>query len=104
MINVYSQSQQTYYLVYFAHMCVPLSPFRNLQAAVGAFYDFYSNQSSSVLPLLTLLSDVTVGNGEPVAPNTRFSKTWRVKNSGELVWEMGGGWVCKHLGGVWVCV
>lgn len=61
----------------------------NLQAAVGAFYDFYSNQSSSVLPLLTLLSDVTVGNGEPVAPNTRFSKTWRVKNSGMESWPEG---------------
>ncbi|KAK7486412.1 hypothetical protein BaRGS_00022336 [Batillaria attramentaria] len=51
----------------------------NLQAAICSYYDF--EQPSVTLPSMSLVSDVTVGEGEAVAPNTRFVKTWRVKNS-----------------------
>lgn len=42
---------------------------RNLQAAVGCFFDFSSGQK---LPSMRILSDVTVGEGEGVTPNTPY--------------------------------
>ena len=32
---------------------------------------------------MTLIRDVTVGDGEAVTPNTRFIKTWKIQNSGK---------------------
>ena len=32
---------------------------------------------------MKFLCDVTIGEGESVAPNTKFVKTWRIKNSGK---------------------
>lgn len=58
----------------------------NLQAAVGAYYDFYNTTS---LPRMTLVRDVTIGNGEAISPNTEFIKTWRIKNSGLEAWPSG---------------
>lgn len=59
----------------------------NLQAAICSYYDF--DQPSLKLPELAFISDVTVGEGEAVPPNTTFTKTWRVGNSGEEPWPPG---------------
>lgn len=53
---------------------------RNLQAAICSYYDF--DQPSVKLPELAFITDVTIGDGEAVPPNTTFTKTWRVANSG----------------------
>ena len=37
------------------------------------------------IPQMRFLADVTVGEGEAIPPNTRFVKTWRVENSGNLI-------------------
>lgn len=36
------------------------------------------------LPNMTFIQDVTIGEGESVPPDTNFTKTWRVQNSGKL--------------------
>ncbi|BFZ04843.1 hypothetical protein BsWGS_07882 [Bradybaena similaris] len=59
----------------------------NLQNAVCSYYDF--EQPSSPLPSMTVLADMTVGNGEAVAANTHFVKSWRIKNSGLDRWPPG---------------
>ena len=55
---------------------------RNLQAAICSYYDL--DQPSVKVPQLTFISDITVGDGEAVPPNTRFAKTWRISNSGNI--------------------
>lgn len=52
------------------------------EAAVGAYYDFNSSQSVERLPSMEFVQDITIGEGEAVPPNTRFLKTWRLKNNG----------------------
>jgi hypothetical protein len=57
-----------------------------LQQAICSYFDFDSprelaNQQSHP-PAMTLIRDVTVGDGEEVTPNTRFVKTWKIQNSG----------------------
>ena len=42
---------------------------RNLQAAICAYFDL---QSSTRLPQMTFVKDVTIGEGESVPPNTRY--------------------------------
>ncbi|KAL4225485.1 hypothetical protein ACF0H5_016175 [Mactra antiquata] len=59
----------------------------NLQAAICSYYDF--DQPSVKLPELSFISDVTIGEGEAVPPNTTFTKTWRVANSGDDDWPIG---------------
>lgn len=34
---------------------------------------------------MKFLCDITIGEGESVAPDTKFVKTWRIKNSGKLI-------------------
>lgn len=34
------------------------------------------------MPSMTLIKDVTVGEGEEVPPNTRFVKSWKIQNPG----------------------
>lgn len=55
----------------------------NLQAAVCSYFDF---EAPNHLPSMVLVKDATIGDGESVPPNTRFVKTWRVRNSGEERW------------------
>lgn len=43
--------------------------FRNLQAAIGCYFDFNAGQIK--LPLMQVMGDVTVGEGESVTPNTK---------------------------------
>ena len=54
---------------------------RNLQAAIGAYYDFESPNISA--PCMSFVRDVTIGEGESVPPDTPFTKTWRVQNTGK---------------------
>ncbi len=42
---------------------------RNLQAAICSYFEF---QSTHKLPNMTLVKDVTIGEGESVPPDTRF--------------------------------
>jgi len=56
----------------------------NVQAAVCSYFDLESGNAR--LPGMTLVSDVTVGEGESIPPATRFLKTWRVQNTGVDAW------------------
>nr|XP_020855031.1 uncharacterized protein C6orf106 homolog isoform X6 [Phascolarctos cinereus] len=67
----------------------------NLQAAIGAYYDFESPNIS--VPSMSFVEDVTIGEGESIPPDTQFTKTWRIQNSGAEAWPPG---VClKYVGG-----
>ncbi|XP_058441572.1 protein ILRUN isoform X2 [Marmota monax] len=64
----------------------------NLQAAIGAYYDFESPNIS--VPSMSFVKDVTIGEGESIPPDTQFIKTWRIQNS-DVIWvilsvEVGG--------------
>ncbi|GAB5571425.1 protein ILRUN isoform X1 [Prionailurus iriomotensis] len=54
----------------------------NLQAAIGAYYDFESPNIS--VPSMSFVEDVTIGEGESIPPDTQFIKTWRIQNSESL--------------------
>lgn len=67
----------------------------NLQAAIGAYYDFESPNITA--PSMSFVEDVTIGEGESVPPDTPFTKTWRIQNTGTETWPPG---VClKYVGG-----
>ncbi|XP_064160258.1 protein ILRUN isoform X3 [Anguilla rostrata] len=67
----------------------------NLQAAIGAYYDFESPNINA--PSMSFVEDVTIGEGESVPPDTEFTKTWRIQNTGSESWPPG---VClKYVGG-----
>ncbi|KAM4795814.1 protein ILRUN isoform 1-T2 [Rhinophrynus dorsalis] len=67
----------------------------NLQAAIGAYYDFESPSIS--VPGMSFVEDVTIGEGESVPPDTQFTKTWRIQNTGSEAWPPG---VClRFVGG-----
>ncbi|CAJ0947041.1 unnamed protein product, partial [Mesorhabditis belari] len=68
----------------------------NLQSALGAFYDYGISNNAHLLAetnislmSMGLVKDVTIGEGESVPPNTRFTKTWRVRNTGSVIWPPG---------------
>lgn len=80
--------------------------FRNLQAALGSYYDLGSGGDGgmsgaealmSTQPAMIFVQDVTIGEGESVPPNTRFIKTWRLRNPGVEAWPMGS--YLKHIEG-----
>ncbi|XP_076874868.1 protein ILRUN-like [Brachyhypopomus gauderio] len=67
----------------------------NLQAAIGAYYDFESPNITA--PSMSFVEDVTIGEGESIPPDTPFTKTWRIQNTGPESWPPG---VClKYIGG-----
>ncbi|KAK9404462.1 hypothetical protein NXF25_009289 [Crotalus adamanteus] len=67
----------------------------NLQAAIGAYYDFESPNIN--VPSMSFVEDVTIGEGESIPPDTQFTKTWRIQNTGTEAWPPG---VClKYVGG-----
>ncbi|XP_076450492.1 protein ILRUN-like [Babylonia areolata] len=71
----------------------------NLQAAICSYYDI--EQPTVTLPSMTIVDDVTIGEGESIAPNTKFYKTWRIKNSGKERWPPGCSLRCltgDHMG------
>lgn len=59
----------------------------NLQAAICSYYDF--EQPNGRVPCMSLVRDITIGEGESVPPSTNFTKTWRIQNSGEEGWAPG---------------
>ncbi|XP_060793091.1 protein ILRUN-like [Neoarius graeffei] len=59
----------------------------NLQAAIGAFYDFESPSHSALS--MSFVKDVTIGEGESIPPDTPFIKTWRIQNTGSESWPPG---------------
>lgn len=61
-------------------ICLYLCLIRNLQAAIGAYYDFESPNINT--PSMSFVEDVTIGEGESVPPDTQFTKTWRIQNTG----------------------
>ncbi|RNA21206.1 hypothetical protein BpHYR1_024282 [Brachionus plicatilis] len=82
----------------------------NLNSALWAYYEYetaaaaaanasnYSNSppqfiaemhNSNERPDMQFLCDITIGEGESVAPNTNFIKTWRIKNTGINKWPLG---------------
>ena len=70
-------------------LCVRLA-YRNLQEAVGAYFDLQSGPVPLLPPpSLVLIEDATVGEGESVPPDTTFVKTWRIKNTGREPWPPG---------------
>ena len=71
----------------------------NLNTALWAYYEYASSNAASnpnyltlnddddetsvaPLPQMKFLCDITIGEGESVAPGTNFIKTWRILNSG----------------------
>uniref|UniRef100_A0A3P8YZ19 Protein ILRUN n=1 Tax=Esox lucius TaxID=8010 RepID=A0A3P8YZ19_ESOLU len=56
----------------------------NLQAAIGAYYDFESPSINT--PSMSFVEDVTIGEGESVPPDTPFTKTWRIQNTGGVTY------------------
>ncbi|KAJ7998927.1 hypothetical protein DPEC_G00210060 [Dallia pectoralis] len=67
----------------------------NLQAAIGAYYDFES--PSVPTPSMSFVEDVTIGEGESIPPDTPFTKTWRIQNTGTQSWPPGVS--LKYIGG-----
>nr|CAD7394396.1 unnamed protein product [Timema cristinae]CAD7425583.1 unnamed protein product [Timema monikensis] len=70
----------------------------NLQGAVCSYFDF---EAPHKLPSMTLVRDMTIGEGESIPPRTKFTKTWRVQNSGDEVWPHGC--VLRFSGGDQLC-
>ena len=58
---------------------------RNLQAAIGSYYDIEANLPVQRLPSMVFVKDVTIGEGESVPPCTEYTKTWRVRNPGKTI-------------------
>ncbi|KPP73611.1 hypothetical protein Z043_107290 [Scleropages formosus] len=67
----------------------------NLQAAIGAYYDFEIPNMNT--PSMSFVEDVTIGEGESVPPDTQFTKTWRIQNTGAETWPPGVS--LKYIGG-----
>ena len=58
---------------------------RNLNAAIGSYYDYEQHTDLVPLPSMSFVKDVTIGEGESVRPNVDFVKTWKIRNTGELL-------------------
>uniref|UniRef100_A0A182W5J5 N_BRCA1_IG domain-containing protein n=1 Tax=Anopheles minimus TaxID=112268 RepID=A0A182W5J5_9DIPT len=58
----------------------------NLQAAVGCYFDFMSQNRQ---PSMKLLNDITVGKGEKLTPSTAIKLTWLLENNGDIAWPYG---------------
>ncbi|XP_035919595.1 protein ILRUN [Anopheles stephensi] len=58
----------------------------NLQAAVGCYFDFMSQNRQ---PSMKLLNDITVGKGEKITPSTAIKLTWLLQNNGDIAWPNG---------------
>jgi hypothetical protein len=53
----------------------------NLNKALWAYYE-YDAPIANELPHMKFVCDITIGEGESVSPNTKYVKTWRIKNIG----------------------
>ncbi len=45
------------------------------------------NRNGDTCYAMTFVSDITVPDGMIIAPGVRFTKTWRVRNDGNCVWD-----------------
>lgn len=62
----------------------------NLNTALWAYYEYDAPLDAlQNAPQMKFLCDITIGEGESVAPNTKFIKTWRIKNIGNKRWPNG---------------
>jgi hypothetical protein len=70
----------------------------NLNCALWNYYDndggrqslsSLSLLSANTLPKMRLVNDVTIGEGESIAPLTTFTKTWKIQNIGSEQWPFG---------------
>jgi len=62
----------------------------NLNTALWAYYEYDAPLDAlQNAPQMKFLCDITIGEGESVAPNTKFIKTWRIKNIGNKRWPYG---------------
>lgn len=62
----------------------------NLQAAVCSYYDFEQPKDADIkLPTMAFVRDITIGEGESIPPNVKFTKTWRIQNIGNESWPPG---------------
>jgi len=59
----------------------------NLQEAVSAYMDVHHPCNNPLA--MRFVQDITIGEGESVPPNTLFTKTWRVCNTGMEQWPIG---------------
>src|SRR5262249_41167569 len=46
-----------------------------------------ASNSDMAKPELTFMEDVTIKDGTIIAPGTPFRKTWKVRNTGNKVWD-----------------
>lgn len=62
----------------------------NLQAAIMCYMDQGGtgavSQALAPTPEAQFVCDVTIGEGEEVSPDTKFQKTWRLRNTGQTAW------------------
>ena len=49
--------------------------------------DYFSYENTDCLDAFTYVSDITIPDGMIITPNTHFTKTWYVTNSGECTWN-----------------
>jgi hypothetical protein len=59
----------------------------NLQAAICSYFEY--DQAALKAPQMSFVKDITIGEGESITPNTKFTKTWRLQNSGDEPWPTG---------------
>ena len=65
---------------------------RNLQAAVGCYFDFLATSTqngNSPMASMRIVRELTIGAGESVTKNTPFKQTWLLENNGEVQWSIG---------------
>ncbi len=57
-----------------------------MNTALWAYYEYDAPLDAlQNAPQMKFLCDITIGEGESVAPNTKFIKTWRIKNIGNRI-------------------
>lgn len=59
----------------------------NLQEAVSAWMDVHHPRNNPLA--MRFVQDITIGEGESVPPSTKFTKTWRIRNTGNETWPAG---------------
>lgn len=61
----------------------------DLAGAVGSYLDQGGSAGifrTTQLPQCEFVCDVTIGEGEEIPPGAWFTKTWRIRNSGDVQW------------------
>jgi len=69
----------------------------NLQAAICSYFEYQQPAAAMTVPQMAFVKDITIGEGESIPPNTRFTKTWKIQNTGSERWPEGC--FVKFIGG-----